>query len=255
MPDTVTSTAEAGPGTETASVAPPPVGAGFDYQIGGPYPPPPGVRVVARDHSVAPAAGLYNICYVNAFQAQPGAQGGWDPDLLLRDVGGEVIMDGNWDEALLDLRTEDKRQRIAAKVNGWVDQCAAKGFQAVEPDNYDSYTRSRDLMNADQAQAYVRLLSSHAHRKGLAIAQKNTSELSDRRRQNGLDFAIAEECGEQNSCDGFTSAFGRNVLVIEYGRAGLENACNRWGVLSVVRRDRAVSPKTAGGDRYVRETC
>ncbi|GAB3898943.1 hypothetical protein GCM10029964_084170 [Kibdelosporangium lantanae] len=58
-----------------AAVAAPPAHATFDYQIGGAYGPPSGVRVVTRDHTAAPAAGLYNICYVNAFQAQPGAEG------------------------------------------------------------------------------------------------------------------------------------------------------------------------------------
>ncbi|MFD9891439.1 endo alpha-1,4 polygalactosaminidase [Amycolatopsis sp. NPDC059027] len=239
---------------EAHTVAPPPAGAGFDYQIGGAYQPPSGVGVVSRDHDAAPAPGLYNICYVNTFQAQRGAEGSWDPDLLLRDANGTVVVDKDWNEALLDVRTDAKRQRIAAKVDGWIDQCAAKGYQAVEPDNYDSFTRSQNLLSADDAQAYIRLLSAHAHSKGLAIAQKNTSELSDRRQQNGLDFAVAEECGEQNNCGEYTPAFGNHVIVIEYTGQGLANACDKWaGSLSVVRRDRDVSPQ--GSAKYVRETC
>ncbi|MCZ9340288.1 endo alpha-1,4 polygalactosaminidase, partial [Streptomyces sp. TRM76130] len=70
--------------TAASGVTPPPAHTGFDYQLGGPYPPPDGVRVVVRDHTVRPASGLYNICYVNAFQAQPGAERDWDADLLLR---------------------------------------------------------------------------------------------------------------------------------------------------------------------------
>ncbi|MGR3867947.1 endo alpha-1,4 polygalactosaminidase [Streptomyces graminifolii] len=58
-----------------------------DYQIGGAYPPPAGVRVVSRD------------------------------------------------------RTAAERQRVAARVNRWIDGCAAKGFDAVEPDDYDNSTR------------------------------------------------------------------------------------------------------------------
>nr|BFE52173.1 hypothetical protein GCM10017745_56000 [Saccharothrix mutabilis subsp. capreolus] len=130
------------PATAGPAVVLPPAHAGFDYQIGGPYPPAADVRVVTRDHEVAPAPGLYNICYVNAFQVQPGAEAEWDADLLLRDADGEVVYDGDWGEALLDLRTADKRARVADKVGGWIDGCAAKGYQAVEPDNYDSYTRA-----------------------------------------------------------------------------------------------------------------
>jgi len=235
-----------------ATPAPPPVKAGFDYQIGGAYTPPAGVKIVSRDHGDAPAAGLYNICYVNAFQAQPGAEGEWD-DLLLRDGNGNVVVDEDWGEALLDLRTADKRTRVAAKVNTWVDDCAARGYQAIEPDNYDSFTRSRGLLSDSDAQAYIRLLSAHAHQKGLAIGQKNTSELAGQRQANGLDFAIAEECGQQKNCDEFTPAFGDHVIVIEYTDSGLKTACSRWSSLSIVRRDLDVVPKGESG--YVRKTC
>ncbi|GAB3163950.1 endo alpha-1,4 polygalactosaminidase [Amycolatopsis stemonae] len=244
--------ASAAPETR-AAVTPPPAKAGFDYQIGGAYTPAPEVKVVSRDHTAAPAAGLYNICYVNAFQAQPGAEGEWG-DLLLRDADGTVVVDEDWNEALLDLRTADKRQRVATKVNAWVDDCAATGYQAIEPDNYDSYTRSQGLLSDTDAQAYIRLLSAHAHAKGLATAQKNTSELAGQRQANGLDFAVAEECGEQNNCGEYTPAFGDHVIVIEYTDQGLANACRRWGgQLSIVRRDHDVLPKGEAG--YVRKTC
>lgn len=231
----------------------PPVHAKFDYQIGGAYTPPSGVRVVSRDHSAQPAAGLYNICYVNAFQAQPNTESEWG-DLLLRDSAGKIVYDADWGEALLDIRTADKRQRIAAKVNGWVDSCASKGFQAVEPDNYDSYSRSNNLLTTSQAQTYIKLLSAHAHGAGLAIAQKNTVELAGNRVANGLDFAVAEECADWDECGDFVSAFGNNVIVIEYSAAGLRAACSGWGSsLSIVRRDVDVS--TPGSSGYVYKTC
>ncbi|MEV0345198.1 endo alpha-1,4 polygalactosaminidase [Nonomuraea sp. NPDC050680] len=237
-----------------AAVTLPPVHAGFDYQIGGAYTPPAGVTVVSRDRGAAPAAGLYNICYVNAFQVQPGEENDWDSDLLLRDANGKVVIDEDWGEALLDLRTDAKRKRVAAKVNGWIDGCKAKGYQAIEPDNYDSYTRSKKLLTASNAQAYIRLLSSHAHAQGVAIAQKNTSELAGSRVANGLDFAVAEECGTWDECGDYTAAFGNNVIVIEYTASGLKKACSGWGTkLSIVQRDVDVSPKGASG--YVRKTC
>ncbi|MEV1240061.1 endo alpha-1,4 polygalactosaminidase [Nonomuraea sp. NPDC049750] len=237
-----------------AAVTLPPVHAGFDYQIGGAYTPPAGVTVVSRDRGAAPAAGLYNICYVNAFQVQPGEEADWDSDLLLRDANGKVVIDEDWGEALLDLRTDAKRKRVAAKVNGWIDGCKAKGYQAIEPDNYDSYTRSKKLLTASNAQAYIRLLSTHAHAQGVAIAQKNTSELAGSRVANGLDFAVAEECGTWDECGDYTAAFGNNVIVIEYTASGLKKACSGWGTkLSIVQRDVDVSPKGASG--YVRKTC
>ncbi|MEU9556330.1 endo alpha-1,4 polygalactosaminidase [Streptomyces fumanus] len=246
---------------DTRAVTPPPVGAGFDYQLGGPYAPPAGVEVVVRDHTASPARGLYNICYVNAFQAQPDAEREWDSDLLLRDGdgsdegGGEVVMDEDWGEALLDIGTAEKRKRIAARVNGWIDDCAAKGFDAVEPDNYDSFTRAPEgLLSADDAEAFLTLLAAHAHARGLAIGQKNTAELAPDREEVGLDFAVVEECGRYRECGDYTDAFGDHVLVIEYDQRGLERACEGWGDdISVVRRDLDVLP--AGRPGHVRETC
>ncbi|MEU9070717.1 endo alpha-1,4 polygalactosaminidase [Streptomyces sp. NPDC048306] len=239
---------------EAAAYSPPPAHAGFDYQIGGAYTPPAGVDVVSRDHTASPAPGLYNICYVNAFQAQPRAEGDWDDDLLLRDANGDVVYDTDWGEAFLDIRTADKRERIAAKVGTWIDGCADKGFQAVEPDNYDSYTRAGDLLDAADAQGLIRLLAERAHSDGLAIGQKNTVELAPNRERNGLDFAVAEECGEWDECGDYTAAFGDRVIVIEYTAKGLSKACAGFGdELSIVRRDLDVSPEGSSG--YVRETC
>lgn len=79
---------------------------------------------------------------------------------MLRDANDEPVIDEEWHEALLDVRTAGKRERVAAKVGAWGDDCSAKGFQAVEPDNYDSYTRSHGLLSDGDAQAFVRLLSS-----------------------------------------------------------------------------------------------
>ncbi|MER8012052.1 endo alpha-1,4 polygalactosaminidase [Streptomyces sp. NPDC094149] len=234
--------------------APPPAHAGFDYQIGGAYTPPQGVGVVSRDHTASPAPGLYNICYINAFQAQPGAESEWDSDLLLHDAQGNVFYDTDWNEALLDISTADKRERIAAKVGTWIDECGQKGFQAIEPDNYDSYSRSNGLLNAADAEAFIKLLSARSHADGLAIAQKNTAELAADRVGNGLDFAVVEECGAYSECGDYTAAFGDHIVVIEYTSEGLANACGGWGdQLSIVRRDLGVSP--AGSSGYVRETC
>ncbi|POX47178.1 endo alpha-1,4 polygalactosaminidase [Streptomyces sp. Ru72] len=236
------------------TVALPPKHVRWDYQIGGAYTLPTGVQVVSRSHEDTPAAGAYNICNVNAFQVQNGAEGDWDSDLLLRDAKGSVVHDKSWDEAVLDIRTEVKRQRIAAKVNAWIDECAAKGYKAVEPDNYDTFTRFPDYLTADQAEALMKLLSVHAHQRGLAIAQKNTVELVSDRASVGLDFAVVEECGQWNECDRFAEAFDNNVLVVEYTAKGLSKACSGWSsTLSIVRRDRDVVPKGARG--YLRQTC
>lgn len=242
------------PPKEEQSFSLPPAHAQWDYQIGGPYRPAADVQIVSRDRTVPPAPGLYNICYVNAFQVQPGEQSDWPADLLLRDANGNLVMDEEWGEALLDLRTDDKRIRVAAKVNGWIDGCASSGYNAVEPDNYDSFSRSKGLLKTEHATAYIRLLADHAHARDLAIAQKNTLELASQRQALGLDFAVVEECGEWDECEEFTSHFGTAIVVVEYSDKGLAAACASVGdQVSVARRDVDVSP--VGSPGHARETC
>ncbi|MGC4807372.1 endo alpha-1,4 polygalactosaminidase [Micromonospora sp. DT233] len=244
-------------GPAAAAYALPPVNGKFDYQIGEPYTPPSGVTVVSRDRNATPAPGIYNICYVNAFQVQPDEVSWWQDNhdnLLLRDSDGEYVVDGDWDEILLDLRTAAKRTAIAAIVNGWISGCAADGFKAVEPDNIDSYQRSDGLLTKANAVAYLKLLAPHAHAAGLAIGQKNTTELGTAGKAAGLDFAIAEECGRYNECTDYTAVYGNNLIVIEYTSTAYTKACTAVGArVSVVRRDLDVT--APGSSTYVYKAC
>ncbi len=251
------------PAPAASGVTPPPVNAGFDYQIGGPYTVPSGVRVVSRDHDTAPAAGIYSICYVNAFQTQTESAGWWTgkhPDLLVRDGSGYLV-DPDWDEMLLDISTAAKRTALAGIVDGWIDQCADKGFRAVEPDNLDSWTRSGGRLTRTEAIAYASLITRHAHARGLAVAQKNGLDLGNAgRAQVGFDFAVAEDCmdytmdGDVPECQGYVNTYGAHVIVIEYASAAYRSACSRFGSrLSITFRDRDVT--TPGSGSYQFATC
>jgi hypothetical protein len=246
------------PGGDAASTgAPrlPPANAKADYQLGGAYAPPAGVALVTRDRNAVPAPGLYNICYVNGFQIQPDETAFWTDmhaDLILRD-GGTPVIDTEWNEMLIDLSTPDKRSRIAAIVNAWIDGCKAAGFDAVEIDNLDSYTRSHDLLVADNAVAAMALLSAHAHAVGLAIGQKNSSELVARKAELGTEFATAEECDRYDECDAYRAGYGDRVIVIEYRRADFDAGCKSFPDLSIILRDvDLVTPATNG---YVYDGC
>ncbi|MBT0771691.1 endo alpha-1,4 polygalactosaminidase [Kineosporia sp. J2-2] len=255
--------ADAAPAGSAASAATkaayelPPADARFDYQLGGAYKPAKGVKVVTRDRTAAPAKGKYGICYVNAFQAQPDATGWWKkkhPDLLLKNASGAYVVDGDWDELILDTSSAAKRKKLAAIVGGWIDGCAEKGYQAVEPDNLDSYTRSQKLLTRSDAVAFTKLLAARAHRAGLAIGQKNTSELGTRGKKAGLDFAVTEECGRYDECGDYTKVYGNHVIVIEYTKKAFAKTCDAYGdQLSVVRRDLDVTPRGSKG--YVYQAC
>lgn len=213
---------------------------GADYQLGGAYPVPAGVGIVARDRTDTPAAGAYNICYINGLQTQPGAAVWWrrnHPRLVL------PVKDTAWNEWLLDTR----RPRALARVVGrWIDGCARAGFDAVEPDNLDSWTRSNGMLTRADNVRYARLLVKRAHAAGLAIGQKNAASLS---RQRIFDFAVVEECQRYRECERYTKAYGRYVVEIEYRRRDFEAACAARSV-PIVFRDRMLRPAGAPGYRF-----
>ncbi|WP_461015311.1 endo alpha-1,4 polygalactosaminidase [Streptomyces daliensis] len=239
-------------------VRPPRADAVFDYQLGGPYQPPSGVRAVSRDRTADPAQGRYNICYVNAFQTQPGdAIDKWrekHPKLLLHDGDGELVVDEDWEEPLLDISTARKREALMDIVGPWFDGCAEAGFDAVEPDNLDSYERSEGLLTPEDATAFARLLAERAHQHGLAIAQKNTTDLLDAHERIGFDFAVVEECAHYDECGDFADAYENRVFDIEYGAKDFAKACRAHAdELSITLRDRDVRP--AGEKGYVYRQC
>ena len=249
------------PAAAAAAVRLPPAGAHADYQLGGAYRLPTGVRIVSRDRTAAPAVGAYNICYLNAFQTQPDETPWWrlhHPSLLLHTAAGREVHDPGWPgEVLFDISTAAKRATLASVEGGWVDGCAHRGFAAVEPDNLDSWTRSGGRLTSAQAVAFARLLVARAHLRGLAIAQKNTSELAAAGHGIGFDFAVAEECQVYDECGAYVAAYGREVIEIEYsdnGRAWFTKACAlRSGLISIVYRDRQLT--MPGAPAYVYASC
>ncbi|GAA1537598.1 endo alpha-1,4 polygalactosaminidase [Nocardioides humi] len=223
-------------------VTPPPGGVDVDYQLGGAVAPAPNVGVVVRDRRAAPEPGRYNVCYVNGFQTQPGERRIWrrHPGLVLRDRGRPVV-DEAWDERLLDIRTAAKRERLARIVGRWIDRCARDGYDAVEIDNLDSFSRSHGLLRPRHAKRFARLLIARAHAAGLAVGQKNWAGLDGRRL--GFDFAVAEECGRYDECGRYVASYGDRVLVVEYRRRDFRRACASYGdLLGVVLRDRDLRP-------------
>ncbi|MFB4354212.1 endo alpha-1,4 polygalactosaminidase [Microbacterium sp. LS_15] len=245
-------------GAGSADVALLPTGAVPDYQLGGAYEPADGVGIVGRDRSAEPADGVYSICYVNGFQTQPGELDDWADDLLLQD-DGEPVFDPDWpDEALLDTSTAERRDRIAAMVGPWIDGCAESGFDAVEFDNLDSYTRSDDALTLDDNLALATLLVERAHASGLAAGQKNAAEdAAALRDRAGFDFAVVEECAAYEECGAYTAVYDDQVIDIEYTdelpRPFAEMCADPDSPVSMVLRDRDLQPADADG--HVFETC
>jgi Glycoside-hydrolase family GH114 len=242
---------------DAAAYSAPPVNGVFDYQIGGAYSPAAGVQIVSRDRTASTAAGRYNICYVNAFQTQPGEVSLWPAAALLRDSRGRLVSDPGYpDEYLLDTRTTASRNAILGVLGPWFQSCKDAGYQAIEPDNLDSWTRSKRLLSKAGNTAMAQLITARAHAVGLAAAQKNTTQLSSvGPSQIGFDFAIAEECQVYDECSAYTDYYGGRVIEIEYtdngGLANYNAACAARGAqISVIYRDRDVVPVGTSGYTY-----
>ena len=246
---------------EKRAVTLPPTNGKFDYQLGGAYTPPSGTVTVVRDRTAPIAAGLYNICYVNAFQTQPGETNWWKANhdnLLLRRSNGQYFEDPDWPgEILLDTSTAAKRTAIATILNGWIDGCATAGFKAIEPDNLDTWTRSSNRLTKANNLALAKLIADHAHSQDLAIAQKNAAELgSEGKTTAGFDFAVAEECQVWDECDEYLDAYGSAVLEIEYtdndnANAVFNAACASHGSqIGIIHRDRDLVPLGQSGYFY-----
>lgn len=246
---------------------------GFDYQIGGDYEVPDGVATVSRDwFAGTPEAGLYNVCYVNAFQTQdnddavdrPDELENWPQDLVLT----EYEDDPNWEgEYLIDISTPGKRLAAADHLQQMIGGCATKGYDAVEYDNLDSWTRFDEIeslelpFDRDDSIAFATLITERAHGLGLAVAQKNASDIAEDGSYVGIgfDFAIAEECGRYTECDVFANSYRQNLVIIEYNDSpenveGFATACAGYAKThSIVMRDRGVVTPSDPG--YFRDDC
>ena len=245
LPDEVTWTvedwqqAESGAGTE---------GPYFDYQLGGGYEPAESVELVVRDRTDEPAQSAANVCYVNAFQSQPGEAELWlneHPDLILRGSDGEPVIDENWpDEMIFDTSTEANRAQLAEVIGGWIDGCAADGFIGVEFDNLDSFLRSDGALTQTDNFALAATLVERVHTNDMQAGQKNAAEYAEQGKSDiGFDFAITEECYRWDECSAYTDVYDDSVYNIEYFddlRGTVEEACADEGNLPprTIFRDR-----------------
>ncbi|MGY5764693.1 endo alpha-1,4 polygalactosaminidase [Brachybacterium sp. DNPG3] len=243
-----------------------PSGGGFDYQLGGAADPEAvgeDLAVVVRDAGDPPLEGAYSICYVNGFQTQPGEEDLWAdaPDAILRDADGEPVIDPDWpDEQILDPATEESRAQILDRIGPVISTCAEDGYDAVEIDNLDTFTRI-DGIDEEDALALAGAYVERAHAEGLAIAQKNTPEVSERAREElGFDLAVVEECGAYRECADYTDVYGDAVLQVEYPDSLEEEGISFEEVCAdpdraplTILRDRDLVPPSE--DAHLRRAC
>ncbi|HEX6117360.1 MAG TPA: endo alpha-1,4 polygalactosaminidase [Solirubrobacterales bacterium] len=165
------------------------------------------------------AQGDRAICYISAGSWEPyRADAGEFPKRLL----GRPIA-GFEEERWLDIR---RIGRLRPIIEARMDECAAKGFDAIDPDNVDGY-RNRTgfpLGGRDQL-AYNSFVANAAHERGLAVGLKN--DLGQARRLLPyFDFAVNEQCFQYRECDRLDRfvAAAKPVYGIEY-EVGRDRFC------------------------------
>ncbi len=194
-------------------------GASWQVQFSGPVDTSVEAEVFDIDGADSPASlvkelhakGARVVCYLSA-----GSWEDWrtDAEAFPESVKGREL-DGWPGERWLDIRRLDvllpiMDQRIAA--------CRAKGFDAVDPDNMDSYTNQTGfpLTAADQL-AYNKAIAGLAHQHGMGVGLKNDpDQVSDL--VPHFDFAIVEQCVAYGECAAWTPfvTAGKAVLHVEY---------------------------------------
>lgn len=157
------------------------------------------------------ASGAHVICYFNAGGSESFRD---DYESFPHEVQGKPL-DGWPGETWLDVRELDVLLPIMATR---MDDCAEKGFDAVDPDNLDGYTNDTGFpLSRDDALAYQRELITLAHDRSLAIGLKNTMDLIPVLADE-IDFAVNEQCQQYNECDTYEAliALDKPVFNVEY---------------------------------------
>jgi len=168
--------------------------------------------VVAALH----AQGRRVICYISV-----GSWEDWRPDAS--QFPAEVLgkdYEGWPGEKWLDIRRIDL---LAPIMRARLDLCRAKGFDAVEPDNIDSYTSDTGFpLTYNHQKAYNIWLANEAHARGLSIGLKNDDEqVADLLPY--FDWALTEDCFADDWCDSMTPFItaGKPVFAAEYTDTGI----------------------------------
>jgi endo-alpha-1,4-polygalactosaminidase (GH114 family) len=168
--------------------------------------------VVATLH----AQGRKVVCYISV-----GSWEEWRPD---QDQFPASIIGQDYEgwpgEKWLDIRQIDL---LAPIMRARLDECQAKGFDGIEPDNIDGYTNDTGFSLTYQDQLdYNIWLANEAHARGLSIGLKNDpDQVADLLPY--FDWALTEDCFAEGWCEQmfpFVEA-GKPVFAAEYTDTGI----------------------------------
>ncbi|SDL96765.1 endo alpha-1,4 polygalactosaminidase [Pedobacter antarcticus] len=137
-----------------------------------------------------------------------------DVNLLPADVIGKVYPE--WpNERWLNIKKLDK---LKPWLNSRINMILKKGFDAIEPDDLDSYSNETGFkITLNDTKLYCDYLIKLAHENGLGIGQKNVQELSVEY-STKFDWVLTEDAFDQGWLKDVKSYIDLNkpVFVVEY---------------------------------------
>ena len=221
-PTTTTTTTTAPPTTTTTIPSHPPVWSpssassiSWYWQLQGTVSVHPGVTVydvdgfntTAQNVTDLHASGAKAICYLNV-----GAAENFRPDFS--SFPASVLGAGNGfpGEFWLDIR---QLSAIAPIMTARMQMCVSKGFDAIEPDNIDSYTNTTGFpLSAQDQLTYDMWIANTAHSLGLSVGLKNDfSQVYQL--QPYFDWALDEQCNQYATCGALAPFTQANKAVFD----------------------------------------
>jgi hypothetical protein len=156
------------------------------------------------------ARGARAICYIDVGTAE-----NWRSDYA-KFPASVMGADNGWPgEKWLDVRQLSVLEPI---MEARFAMCKAKGFDAVEPDNVDSYENDPGFPTTAKDQLTFNIWVAKAvHALGMSVAQKNDDDQAAQL-VSYFDFVVVEQCAQYSECDSFEpyTAAHKAVLDVEY---------------------------------------
>jgi hypothetical protein len=159
--------------------------------------------VVAKLH----AANKHVVCYIDV-----GTWENWRPDAGNFPKWVLGLPNGWPGERYLDIRQLSVLKPI---MTARLKMCQTKGFDALEPDNMDSYQAKTGFpLTARDELTYVDWLIGKAHGLGLSIGEKNDpSQVGSL--EPKMDWALLEECFYDQYCGAFRAYVADDKAVFD----------------------------------------
>jgi hypothetical protein len=172
------------------------------------------------------AQGAHVVCYIevgtagNYYTASSEGQSA-TYYAQLKAAGDLGTKQSGWPEYYLNVNSST----TVAIEESMISQCRAKGFDAIETDNDETFQyKTGFAISEANMESYMGTLIGYAHSIGLGVIVKNPDDVGNTSFSNALeplaDGVISEQCNEYSTCSDLGAFLGHKaVFNAEYSAA------------------------------------